>query len=50
MTSLFPDRLKLADVSPVFKNGDRNDKLNYRPVSILPTISKIYEANIFSNK
>ena len=46
-SSLFPDRLKLADVSPVFKNGNKNDKLNYRPVSILPTISKIYERLIF---
>ena len=47
MSCLFPDKLKLADISPIFKNGDRNDKLNYRPVSILPSISKLYERLIF---
>ena len=35
--------LKLANVSPVFKKKDNLDKVNYRPVSILPAISKIYE-------
>ena len=38
-----PDDLKLADVTPVFKNDDPFDKKNYRPVSVLPAISKIYE-------
>ena len=39
----FPRDLKLANVSPVFKKKDNLDKVNYRPVSILPAISKIYE-------
>ena len=39
----FPDQLKIADVSPVFKKGNHNDKTNYRPVSILLSLSKIYE-------
>ena len=39
----FPSKLKLADVSPLHKKGVRMDKSNYRPVSILPAISKIYE-------
>ena len=39
----FPDKLKLADITPVFKKGDRLSKENYRPVSILTAISKIYE-------
>ena len=38
----FPHDLKLTNVSPVFKK-DNMDKVNYRPVSILPAISKIYE-------
>ena len=42
-TGEFPDKLKLADVSPIYKNGDKTNKSNYRPVSILPAISKIYE-------
>ena len=43
----FPNNLKLADISPVYKKGDRTDKTNYRPVSILPTISKIFEKLVF---
>ena len=42
----FPDQLKKKDVSPVFKKGNNNDKTNYRPVSILPSLSKIYESLI----
>ena len=43
----FPNKLKLADISPVFKTGDKNEKSKYRPVSILPAISKIYERLLF---
>ena len=42
-TSTFPEQLKYADVKPVFKKDSRTDKKNYRPISILPNISKIYE-------
>jgi hypothetical protein len=41
--SIFPDDLKNANVSPVFKKKDRLIVDNYRPVSILPTMSKIFE-------
>ena len=41
--SVFPNNLKLVDVTPVFKKDDPFDKKYYRPVSVLPTISKIYE-------
>ena len=34
----------LANTTPEFKKGDRNSKTNYRPVSILPNVSKIYES------
>jgi hypothetical protein len=37
------DFLKEAQVVPLHKKNDPLDKKNYRPVSILPTISKIYE-------
>ena len=40
---VFPDNLKLADVTPVFKKDDPFYKKNYRPVSVLPTISKTYQ-------
>ena len=42
----FPDILKLAKVIPVPKSGDPNDPNNYRPISILPTISKPLEKYI----
>ena len=39
----FPEDLKLADVTPIFKNKYKNFAENYRPVSVLPTVSKIFE-------
>ena len=39
----FPNDLKLADIAQVFKNKNYLDKANYRPASVLPPISKIYE-------
>ena len=43
----FPDNLKNADITPVHKKGDRTDKSNYRPVSILPPLSKINERLLY---
>ena len=43
LTGTFPDELKIARVIPLFKSGNRNLMSNYRPISILPTISKIFE-------
>ena len=39
----FPSELKLADVSPIFKGLEGIHKENYRPVSVLPVVSKIFE-------
>ena len=39
----FPNRLKLANITPVFKEGVRTSKDNYRPVSILSAFSKMFE-------
>ena len=37
------DSIKRAQVTPVFKKADTLSKENYRPVSILPCLSKIFE-------
>ena len=42
-SGIFPDSLKIARVVPVFKGGDDDDVNNYRPISILPTLSKILD-------
>ena len=39
----FPKNIKLADVPPIFKKKDKTFVENYKPVSVLPTISKIFE-------
>ena len=44
---IFPSNQKFADITPIFKNTDKNDKHNYRPVSILPVLSKIFERLMF---
>ena len=46
-TSNFPSCLKLADITPLHKKGRKDNKENYRPVSILPTLSKIFETILF---
>ena len=38
----FPEELKLAEVSPIFKKKDDLDKENCRPVSVLPHTSKVF--------
>ena len=41
--SSFPDEWKIARVVPLYKNGQRSIPGNYRPISVLPAISKIME-------
>ena len=45
-TGKFQNQLKIAKVFPVFKSGSKTDPSNYRPISILPTISKIFEKHV----
>ena len=42
----FPDTLKVAKLFPIHKNGLKSDPSNYRPVSILPVVSKVIEKHI----
>ena len=43
----FPNSLRLADITPVHKKDDTNDKSNYRPVSILPFLSKPFDKCLY---
>ena len=44
---VFPDDLKLADITPIFKKEDSLNKENYQPVSILPHLSKVFERILY---
>ena len=43
----FPDTLTRADVTPIFKKGNDNEKKNYDPESMLSTFSKVFEKLVF---
>ena len=42
-TGIFPDSFKKSKIIPLFKKGEPSLLVNYRPISLLPTISKIFE-------
>ena len=44
----FPALWKTARVIPIFKEGDRNAKENYRPISVLPVVSRLFERLVFN--
>ncbi|CAB4027030.1 Hypothetical predicted protein, partial [Paramuricea clavata] len=46
-TGIFPYEWKASRVTPVFKSGTRNNPGNYRPISIIPCVAKIFEKIIF---
>ena len=45
-TGSFPQLLKNAKLFPIYKGGPNNDPSNYRPISILPVISKVIEKHV----
>ena len=46
-TGIYPSQLKLSRVKPLFKSGDKSKFNNYRPISLLPSLFKIFEFVIF---
>ena len=46
---IFPNELKLAKVIRIFKNGDKQDISNYRPISILSFFSKIFDKTMYNH-
>ena len=47
-TGIFPDKLKLAKVLPLFKKDDKTILDNYRPISLLPCISEIFKNIVYN--
>ena len=48
-TSTYPDTWKLANITPIFKKGNKQLIKNYRPISLLPICGKMFEKIIFNN-
>ena len=45
--SQFSDPWKISRVSPIFKDGEKTEKSNYRPISVLPVVSRLFEKLVF---
>ena len=46
-SNVFPSDWKVAKISPVFKSGNKSEANNYRPISVLPTIARVFEKLVF---
>ena len=46
-SEIYPNTLKVARIKPLHKGGDKTDSNNYRGISILPTINKVWERVIY---
>ena len=46
-SGIFPDQLKIAKIIPLYKKGDSHVLDNYRPISLLPALSKVFERVVF---
>lgn len=47
LDGVFPDELKVSRVCPVFKKGKKDIPDSYRPISIIPVVSKLFEILVF---
>jgi hypothetical protein len=48
LNGIFPEKLKIAKIIPLYKKDDPSSLNNYRPISLLPSISKIFEKIVFA--
>ena len=47
MNGIVPAKIKMAKVVPIFKKGDADNPANYRPISVLPYFSKVFEKIVY---
>ena len=47
-SGVFPDRLRISKIIPIFKSDNASLAQNYRPISILPAFSKIFERAVYN--
>ena len=45
---IFPDSLKIAKITPVYKSGGSSSLSNYRPISVLPRFSEMLECMMYT--
>jgi hypothetical protein len=48
ISGIFPKRLKYATIKPIFKNGDKRNVANYRPITIWPSLLTILEKIMYN--
>ena len=48
MQEKFPEDWKIARIAPIYKSDAKGERSNYRPISILPFVTRLYEKLIFS--
>ena len=44
---IFPDQWKIARIAPIYKDSKSDNRSNYRPISALPVISRLFEKLVF---
>ena len=47
MSGIFPDDWKCARVIPLFKQGESSDLNNYRPISVISVVAKVFERIVY---
>ena len=48
LQSSFPNQMEVAEIVPIYKDGDKQDASVYRPISLLSAVSKLLETLLFN--
>ena len=48
LTGIYPNDWKVAKVTPLFKKGLKSDPNNYKPISVIPVVSKVFEKIVYN--